>query len=434
MKKRIVRGGWLAALMLAPIGAWAAGANASADTYVSSISPASNFGTATAINVGGGNTALIQFDLSGLPAGLAAANINKASMTFYVNTVAISGAVDIAQVTSAWTEASVNNNSRPTYLSPFLLGVPTTTPRQYVTVDVTQLVKDWVTGVATNYGVQISAAASASTTAVVLDSKENQTTSHPAFLDVVIQSVGPAGATGPQGTPGAAGPPGPSGPQGVQGTPGVQGVPGLSGPGYAATSDSYVSILNGVRPTFFTQAGLAYSVGARVRVSSNANSANYMEGLVATYSGPIMTVNVDTIGGSGSHTDWNINLAGNVGITGAQGIQGIQGIQGNTGATGATGPKGATGPSSLNGMTYYQRYDYSLSGNSWTNFTLTCPGSNPNVLSGGCGHRDYNSAQTDITVNSSAPDADNPLGAWNCKMNNSSGSSRAVVWWIVCSK
>jgi hypothetical protein len=319
----VVLGGWLATLVLAPVGAWAAGANASADTYVSSAAPASNFGTATAINIGGGNTGLIQFDLSGLPAGLAAANINKATMTFYVNTVAIAGALDIAQVTSAWTEAGVNNGNRPTYLSPFLLGVATTTSRQYVTVDVTQLVKDWVTGVGANHGVQISAAASASTTAIVLDSKENQTTSHPAFLDVVIQSVGPAGPTGPPGTAGATGPTGP---------------------------------------------------------------------------------------------------------------QGIQGIQGNTGATGARGPTGPTGPSSLNGMTYYQRYDYSLAGNTFTNFSLTCPASNPNVLSGGCGHRDYNSAQTDITVNSSAPDADNPLGAWNCKMNNSSGSSRAVVWWIVCSK
>jgi Collagen triple helix repeat (20 copies) len=228
--KRVVKVVWLAALLLAPVGAWAAGANASADTYVSSTAPASNFGTATAINVGGGNTALIQFDLSALPAGLAAANINKATMTFYVNTVAIAGAVDIAQVTSAWTEAGVNNGNRPTYLSPFLLGVPTTTSRQYVTVDVTQLVKDWVTGVATNFGVQISAAASASTTAVVLDSKENQTTSHPAFLDVVIQSVGPAGPTGPQGTTGVAGPTGPTGPQGATGATGPRGATGPTGP------------------------------------------------------------------------------------------------------------------------------------------------------------------------------------------------------------
>lgn len=85
------------------------------------------------------------------------------------------------------------NNANVRRIYPFLLGVPATVSRQFVTVDVTQLVKNWVTGAATNFGVQISAAALASTTAIVPDSKENQTTSHPAFLDVALQSVGPAG-------------------------------------------------------------------------------------------------------------------------------------------------------------------------------------------------------------------------------------------------
>jgi len=239
------RSAWgLAGLLLAPMIALAGGANTSADTYVSASSPAVNFGAATTINVGAGNTGLIQFDLTGLPSALTAATIGKATMTLYVNTVAVPGAVDVAQVTSGWSESAVNNNSRPTYLSPFLLGVPTTTSRQYLTLDVTQLVKDWVTGVAPNFGVQISAAASAPTTAIVLDSKENQTTSHPAFLDIVLQSVGPAGPIGPQGligptgptgpagsqgVTGLAGPTGPTGPQGLAGPTGPQGATGLTG-------------------------------------------------------------------------------------------------------------------------------------------------------------------------------------------------------------
>src|SRR4051794_5570244 len=134
--------GCLAALILVPAGAFAAGANANADTYVSSTSPASNFGTATSVNVGVGSNALIQFDLSGLPAGLTVNQINKATMTFYVNTALTAGGVDISQVTSAWAETAVNNNNRPTYLSAFALNVATATSKQYVTVDVTQLVKD----------------------------------------------------------------------------------------------------------------------------------------------------------------------------------------------------------------------------------------------------------------------------------------------------
>src|SRR5580704_11419194 len=53
-----------------------------------------------------------------------------------------------------------------------------------------------------------------------------------------------------------------------------------------------------------------------------------MEGLVTAHSAGSITINVDTVGGSGTPTSWNINLAGNVGVTG---------VAGATGATGATG-------------------------------------------------------------------------------------------------
>jgi len=43
------------------MGLFAAGANATADTYISSSATTTNFGTGTAINIGNGNTALIQF-------------------------------------------------------------------------------------------------------------------------------------------------------------------------------------------------------------------------------------------------------------------------------------------------------------------------------------------------------------------------------------
>src|SRR4029077_13694062 len=113
--------------------------------------------------------------------------------------VSIAGSVDVSQVTSAWTETGVTYGTRPSFLSALATGVPIATAKQWVTVDVTQLVQDWVTGVAPNFGVQISAAAGAPSTSLALDSKENVNTSHPAFLDVVVQSVGPAGPTGAAG-------------------------------------------------------------------------------------------------------------------------------------------------------------------------------------------------------------------------------------------
>ena len=47
---------------------------------------------------------------------------------------------------------------------------------------------------------------------------------------------------------------------------------------------------------FTTQSGLAYTVGARARAASNAAPTNYMEGLVTSYSGTMLVINVDTTG------------------------------------------------------------------------------------------------------------------------------------------
>jgi Collagen triple helix repeat (20 copies) len=343
--KRLAIGVWAAGLLLAPAGAWAAGANATADTYISSTSPASNFGTATAINIGGGNTGLIQFDLSGLPAGLAAANIGKATMTFYVNTVAIGGAVDIAQVTSAWTEAGVNNSNRPTFLSPFLLGVPTGVSRQYVTVDVTQLVKDWVTGVAQNFGVQISAAAAAPTTAIVLDSKENQTTSHPAFLDVVIQSGGAVGPTGPQGVPGPTGPTGPTGPAGA-GAAGPTGPTGPIGTAGAAGPTGPIGPQGVAGPTGPTgPIGTAGAAGPTGPLGPQGVAGpTGPTGPIGTAgpAGPTGPLGPQGVAGPTGPTG-PIGTAGAAGPTGPIGPQGVPGTPGAQGPTGPTGPAGATG-------------------------------------------------------------------------------------------
>ena len=308
----LITGVCVSTLLLAPLGAWATGANANADTHISSASTAANYGTAAAVNIGAGYTGLIQFDLSSLPA-LTADQINKATMTFYVNTAAVPGAVDISQVSSAWAEAGVNFINRPTYASPFLVGVPISAGKQFVTVDISQLVKDWVTGVAPNYGVQISAAAGAPSTVIVLDSKENLTTSHPAFLDIVIQSVGPAGPTGPQGTAGATGPAGPTGPSGTAGTAGATGPAGPTGPQGPS--------------------GAAGATGPAGPTGPQGPSG------AAGATGPAGPTGPQ--GPSGA--------AGATGPAGPTGPQGAQGLPGSTGLTGPTGPQGPTGPAGSGG-------------------------------------------------------------------------------------
>ena len=76
------------------------------DTYVSAASPAANFGSATSLLVGSGDTPLVGFDLSSLPAGLTAAQISKATLSVWVtdNAPPSSSGIDYAPLTSAWTK------------------------------------------------------------------------------------------------------------------------------------------------------------------------------------------------------------------------------------------------------------------------------------------------------------------------------------------
>ncbi len=212
-------------LLFTPAASRAAAGPAVADTYISSGVPAANFGGASLIHVGSGNSGLVQFDLSSLPT-LTASQVSKATISFYVNTLVVAGSVDLSQVTSTWSETGVTYGTRPTVGSPFASGIPTAAARQWVTADVTQVVRDWVSGVAPNYGLLLSASGSAPLTSVLLDSKENPNTSHPAFLQVVMQSLGPAGATGPTGATGVAGVAGVTGPTGAAGATGATGATG----------------------------------------------------------------------------------------------------------------------------------------------------------------------------------------------------------------
>lgn len=96
---------------------------------------------------------------------------------------------------------------------------------------------------------------------------------------------------------------------------GSPGPPGAAGPGYLATSaTSLVTAGSGSR-AFTTQAGLAYTAGARIRATSTG-TGDWMEGVTASYSGTTLTVTMDLNSGTGTNADWDINLAGERGATG----------------------------------------------------------------------------------------------------------------------
>ena len=82
-------------------------------------------------------------------------------------------------------------------------------------------------------------------------------------VETVTLLVPAQGPQGPPGTPGAAGP---AGPQGVPGPQGIPGPTGAQGAGYVASSTTSLVIAASGSITLTTQTGLAYSVGARVRI------------------------------------------------------------------------------------------------------------------------------------------------------------------------
>ncbi len=308
-------------LALAAHIAHAQGPVVSGDTYIQSGSNAStNFGALASVLVGPGagttqNQGLIRFDLSALN-GVQASDVQKAVIWVYVNRVTTAGAIDVYDVTSSWAEGGATWNTAPAQ-GANQGTIPVTAASQWVGLDITTEVKNWIANPAMNNGVELVAFTSPST-AVSLDAKESTGTSHPAQLQIVLNGpAGPAGATGPAGPTGATGVIGPTGATGPAGATGA-GATGPTGPSGLAG------------PTGATGAtGATGSAGAAGPTGATGSA------------GPTGPTGAGATGPTGPQ-----------GATGPAGATGATGNPGNTGAAGAsgpTGPTGATGPAGSDG-------------------------------------------------------------------------------------
>jgi len=291
-----------------------------ADTHVSNLLPDNNFGSLPTLNVGGGASALLRFDLGTLPAGVTAAKLVKANLNLYVNRVGAPGAIEVLGLHGAWTESTVTaSNQPPSAGAGGGISVPVGLANQFLSVDLTDLVKQWISNPASNYGLTLQASLRAPGTVAFFDSKENTASAHVARLDLTLADQGPKGDTGATGPTGA------------------------------------------------------------------------------------------------------------TGATGPRGLTGAAGPVGPTGATGATGATGPAGPVNV----HYVQANNSMAANSWGGLNASCP-ANTSLLGGGCGHRDNNSAQSDIRVDYAGPHPSSPTTAYHCLLTNTSGSSRAVRAWAIC--
>ncbi len=355
---RLFRGvyAWLFCLMFSlPM---LAQAPPSADTFVSSATPKTNYGPSITLIVGQGSTAYIQFNLAGVPTG---ATVSKAMLRLYVDSVLTSGSFDVYQLNGSWSESKLTYNTPPPALGTSATGghpisITSASFNQFLLIDITSLVQGWVNGTIANNGVAL--ALTGTSGYFSFDSKESLLTGNGPELEIALAgAVGPQGPQGPQGIQGPAGAQGPAGPQGQTGATGAtgpagpQGQMGLTGP-------------QGPQGDVGPQgpAG-ANGVGFNFRNAFD-NSASYAINDVVTHSGSSYVAIAANQGPSNPTPDQNSSawsLMAQQGAVGAQGTQGPQGQagaqgpagpagpQGQTGATGPAGPSGPQGPMGLTG-------------------------------------------------------------------------------------
>jgi hypothetical protein len=163
---------------------------------------------------------------SDLPEGTTEADVARATLKLYVSILQAPSAVTVCRVNGAWTESTLAPGTLLT-LTPQVTGIPVSKVQSFLTIDVTPVVKDWISGRQPNQGLALVAATDGSF--VSFDSKESPLTGHEPTLEITLFGHGSAGTPGPTGPQGPAGPGGPQGPAGPAGATGAQGTAGPAG-------------------------------------------------------------------------------------------------------------------------------------------------------------------------------------------------------------
>ena len=301
-----------------------------------------NFGTATTLNVGGAanSQALAQFDLSALPSGVTASQVAKATFFLFVNKLSAAGTINISVANGSWSELTVSGTTGPVAAAAVASGISVTAAGNYVYVDATTAVQNWLNGSATNSGFIITSAGGGVN--VLFDSKESSTTSHPPTLTILLTNYGPTGATGATGNNGTNGSTGATGATGNNGTNGSTGATGATGNNgtNGSTGATGATGTNGSTGT----TGATGNNGANGATGATGNNGtNGSTGATGA------TGNNGTNGSTGATGATGNN--GTNGATGATGATGNNGTNGSTGATGATGNNGTNGSTGATGAT-----------------------------------------------------------------------------------
>ena len=88
--------------------------------------------------------------------------------------------------------------------------------------------------------------------------------------------------------------------------------------GFTATSVSSLAIGTGTK-VFAVGAGKSFQAGEYILAADQGDPANYMHGLATGYTGGNLTVDITSVGGSGTKAAWNVSLSGPAGPQGVGG-------------------------------------------------------------------------------------------------------------------
>ena len=291
-----------------------------ADTYIDILKDkVKNFGSSPAVSVNDGNKALLKFSLSNLPSDTEESDINKATLFIYIKKVYVPGKLQVKQLGNNWVENVVTSNSVPHSLGLYTVSTANIWQREtYFAIDVTSLVKDWVSNQKSNYGLIIEPSVLSPNTSVIFDSKESAQTSHSPYIDIVFNH-GIKGDQGIQGEKGGVGLTGATGLQGLKGDQGIQGEKGDVG----LTGATGLQGLKGDQGIQGEKGGVGLT------------GATGLQGLKGDQGIQGEKGSVGLTGATG--------LQGLKGDQGIQGEKGIQGDKGDVGLTGSTGPQGLKG-------------------------------------------------------------------------------------------
>lgn len=129
----------------------------SGDTFVLSSTPRSSYGGYPLLAVQQGANSYIQFNLSSIPAN---STIGKATLRLYVDSVGRAGNFDVFEINSTWSENTLVYNNAPPLGNSATNGhstsISNSSLNQFVLIDITPLVQQWIDGTTPNNGVALS--------------------------------------------------------------------------------------------------------------------------------------------------------------------------------------------------------------------------------------------------------------------------------------